>query len=157
MDIKETNENLRAAINHLIAQGWLKTQIGKTLLGDNGQGHVNHWLKVDGLKTNDFGIKPLSTIANQIKHEVHVVFLPKNTPENIINQLNEYNKEFIQKLYTAIDDYLRKDKSSDIKLTKKSKNKTDEVLDDLLGIKPTEEDEDEELVGYDDLCEEEKE
>lgn len=152
MDIKETNEKLRAAINLLISQGWIKTQIGKTLLGDNGQGHVNHWLKVDGLKTNDFGIKPLSTIANQVKHDCHVVILPRETDPAIIEQLNQYNTEFIQTLYNAIDEYLRKGKSSDIKLVRKTKNKTDEVLDDLLGIAI-----EESGIDEDDLCDEEKE
>ena len=50
MNSKETNALLRQMFNQLVDTGWAKTNIGKALLGDNGQGHVNHWLNTSNDK-----------------------------------------------------------------------------------------------------------
>lgn len=158
MNAKEANALLRSAVNELIANGWIKTSIGKTLLGDNGQGHVNHWLKTDGERVNDFGIKPLTNIADQINYDLHVVFLPRENVDDIVNELNKYNYDFIIKLKTAIERYLSKQISVP-KFVRNNKSKIDQVLDKLLGIETQSEESSEETPDYtneDELSEEEK-
>lgn len=135
MNSRDTNECLREAVNDLITQGWPKTNVGKTLLGDNGQGHVNHWLKKEGGKINDFGIKPLNNIASQIGYDLHLVFLPKEVDSKLVNNLNEYNIEFVKKLTDAIVKYLSNAVTAPKFINRESgKNKIDEVLDSMLGI-----------------------
>ena len=135
MECKEVNVYLRSAVNDLIAKGWPKTNVGKTLLGDNGQGHVNHWLKQEDGKTNDFGIKPLTNIANQIGYEVHITFLPKTGKEKLIEELDANTFEFIHELTDAIDKYLSNAVTTPKFINRQqTKNKIDAVLDGLLEI-----------------------
>lgn len=135
MDCKTVNIYLRSAVNNLISKGWPKTNVGKTLLGDNGQGHVNHWLKQENGKTNDFGIKPLTNIANQIGYDVHIVFLPQNGKEKLIEELDTNTLEFINELSNAIDNYLSNAVTAPKFINRQqSKNKIDAVLDGLLEI-----------------------
>lgn len=156
MNCKDTNVHLRNAVNQLISDGWAKTNIGKTLLGDNSQGHVNHWLKQDGERVNDFGIKPLTTIADQVKYDVHVVFVPKDTPKEIIDVFDKYNIEFVEKLKTAISKYLSNEISAPKFITRNNKSKIDMVIDDLLGIEKPVDLEESETIDYSDLGEEER-
>ena len=135
MECKEVNVYLRSAVNDLIAKGWPKTNVGKTLLGDNGQGHVNHWLKQEDGKTNDFGIKPLTNIANQIGYDVHITFLPKTGKEKLIEELDNNTFELIHELTNAINKYLSNAVTTPKFINRhQTKNKIDAVLDGLLEI-----------------------
>ena len=129
---KATNDLLRRIVCQLVSKGWNKTLIGKALLGDNGQAHVNNWLKTDGDKVSDFGLKPLSNIAEQIGYEVHVVFLPKTDPTSeILDQINNANETFADILKTKIDNYLD-NKVVVPKFIKNNRGKIDQVLDEIL-------------------------
>lgn len=140
MDSKSTNALLRKTVIDMINSGWGKTQVSRALLGDNGQGHVNHWLNLNGDKINDFGVKPLSNIATQVKHEVHIVFLPKDGMDDVKQKLEEYNQNFVETLKNAIDKYLHIQTPKPIYISK-NKSKIDKALDELLGITPSKEDE----------------
>lgn len=137
MNPKETNVALRCMVNNLIDQGWSKTKIARALLGDNGQGHVNHWLSNNDGHVNDFGIKPLITIADQLKYEIHLVFVPKaSSPENdqIKKQLNNYNTIFISNLSDALVQFLEKKLDEKPKIIpRKTTTKLDQILNELLG------------------------
>ena len=129
---KATNDLLRRIVCQLVSKGWNKTLIGKALLGDNGQAHVNNWLKTDGDKVSDFGLKPLSNIAEQIGYEVHVVFLPKSdTTSEILEQIDNANETFADILKTKIDNYLN-NKVVVPKFIKNNRGKIDQVLDEIL-------------------------
>lgn len=136
MQSKETNELLRSVVHQLIAKGWNKTLIGKALLGDNGQGHVAHWLNIEGNKTNDFGLKPLTNIAGQINCEVHVVFLPKDGDTKEIKEtLDEYNQSFANDLKEKVANYLG-NRVTVPKFIKSSRGKIDKAIDDILSGRP---------------------
>lgn len=157
MDSKETNAALRSMVNKLIDQGWSKTKIARALLGDSGQGHVNHWLADNDGRVNDFGIKPLTTIANQLKYDVHLVFTPKSDDpkiNEIKDQLNEYNTIFINSLSDALVQFLTKKLDEKPKMTpRKTETRLDKVLNSLLGITSPN---DFEFIDQSDLAPEEK-
>ncbi len=132
MDLKDTNTTLRGMVLKLINVGWVKTTIGRILLGANGQTHMNHWLNLnqDG-KTTDFGIKPLSRIADLIDYEVHVVFINRSKHQSEIEIMNNLNIEFANELENSCTNALSNNipKTSSIK---NSRSPVDNILDELL-------------------------
>ncbi len=131
MLIDDTNDLIRNSINELINTGWLKTHIGKLLLGPNGQAHLNHFLKTeDNDLPNNFGIKPLQKIAQGLEYDVHVVFVhPDNTEQ--INILNNANQKFVKVIMETIVEHMKGEHKMEIP---KAKSQIDSVLDDLLQL-----------------------
>jgi len=163
MDISDSNKIIRDMINDLLKSGWLKTHIGKVLLGANGQAHLNHFLKEsDDGEFNDFGIKPLSKIGNVIGYDVHVSFVPNQYTieetidrdetivdslkfekkqealqkfEETIKILNNYNLDFNNTLKAALLNYLNNNIKNNSNITLGvNRNQIDLVLDEVLGI-----------------------
>ena len=128
----ELNNSLRGLVNKLIEAGWIKTTVGKVLLGNNGQAHMNHWLKSDNGKTNDFGIKPLERIGGLLEYEAHIVYVAK-TDNDFKNELDSRNIQFIQNLETAMRNYLSENLPSP-RITRSGGGKIDKVLDELIGL-----------------------
>lgn len=153
MNSKDTNALLRQMVIGLIDAGWLKTNVGKALLGDNGQGHVNHWLNTNNDKINDFGIKPLINIANQIKYDVHIVFVPKEGDDQFKEKLDNCNEQFVENLKNALVRFLSNSIPKPT-YTRTSKSKIDKMLDELLDIKPV--NNEEETIDQNDLAPEER-
>ena len=84
-----------------------------------------------------FGIDPktVTNIANQIGYDVHIVFLPQNGKEKLIEELDTNTLEFINELSNAIDNYLSNAVTAPKFINRQqSKNKIDAVLDGLLEI-----------------------
>jgi hypothetical protein len=133
MKIEEVNSILRNKILHLINTGWLKTHIGKVLLGANGQAHLNHFLKEnkDTGKVNDFGIKPLQKIGNVIGYDVCIAFVPQDN-HDVEEQLEQLNMNFIEDLEQSLLNYLNKNVSANANIVRSSRTQIDSVLDDLL-------------------------
>jgi|GEM_PF-6600688 len=130
MLIEETNDLIRECINNMIESGWLKTHIGKILLGPNGQAHLNHFLKSeDNDLPNNFGIKPLQKIGQVINFDAHVVFIHPDDTKRLM-EVNEANQEFVAELAKQITDYLG-DNTRKVNIPK-GKSQIDSVLDDLL-------------------------
>ena len=128
----ELNNSLRGMINKLLESGWVKTTVGKTLLGTNGQAHMNHWLKDDDGKSNDFGIKPLERIGNLIEYETHIVYVnPEDTEFKKL--LEDKNRTFVENLETAMVNYLSNNLPSP-KIARAGSSKIDKVLDELIGV-----------------------
>ncbi len=130
MLINDTNEIIRDCINDLINSGWLKTHIGKVLLGPNGQAHLNHFLKAeDGELPNNFGIKPLQKIGQVIGYDAHIMFIhPEDAPG--LSNAHAANQKFIDELAAALVKYLTD--TTKQSGTSKGKSTLDSVLDDLL-------------------------
>ncbi len=134
MKIKEINSILRETINQIVNSGWLKTHIGKVLLGANGQAHLNHFLKVNenGIDS-DFGIKPLQKIATVIDHDVMVIFVPHGN-NNLVEFISNTNMEFVANLERELLTYLNNNIQKNANLrTSVPKTQIDNVLDELLG------------------------
>lgn len=130
MTSPELNNLLRTLVISLTNSGWLKTSIGKILLGSNGQAHMNHWLKFDGEKCNDFGIKPLERIGNLLEYETHIVYISKDDRETK-KLLDSKNQEFMNILETSMKDFLA-NKAPSPKVGRSSNSKIDKVLEELL-------------------------
>lgn len=128
----ELNNSLRGLVNKLIDAGWIKTSVGKVLLGNNGQAHMNHWLKNDTGKLNDFGIKPLERIGGLLEYETHLVYVAKNDLQ-FKNELDSRNIQFIQSLETAMTNYLSENIPSP-RIGRSGGGKIDKVLDELIGL-----------------------
>lgn len=130
MQLDEVNQLLREGITELIESGWLKTHIGKVLLGPNGQAHLNHFLKVeDNELPNNFGIKPLQKIGQVIGYDAHVVFIHPDDTEQLGNALHA-NQKFMDDLTAKLIDYLSN--NTQTLNTPKGKSQIDSVLDSLL-------------------------
>lgn len=134
MKIDEVNSILRNKILHLINEGWLKTHIGRVLLGSNGQAHLNHFLKEDTKSghPNDFGVKPLQKIASVIGYNVRIVFVPKNQHETE-EHLEQLNMHFIEDLDQSLINYLNNNVTSPV-IAKSSRTQLDAVLDEILPV-----------------------
>jgi len=131
MKLNELNTIIRSLINNKIELGWVKSHIGKILLGANGQAHLNRFLTPNPSGTyNNFGIKPLQKIAKIIDYDVMVVFVPKDNSE-ICKSVEEYNDSFLQELSKSLDDYINGNFSQD-KIIRTSKTQIDNVLDDIF-------------------------
>lgn len=131
MLIEETNDLIRNAIVELINSGWLKTHIGKLILGPNGQAHLNHFLKTeDNELANNFGIKPLQKIGQVIEYDAHIVFIH---PDDIdqINKVNSSNQKFIEDLIDKLVKHMKGEQKPEITRTK---SQIDSVIDDLLQL-----------------------
>lgn len=130
MLIDDTNELLRNCINELINSGWLKTHIGKVLLGPNGQAHLNHFLKdEDGELPNNFGIKPLQKVGQVIGYDAHVVFIHPGDDAAVDGALacnQKFVNELVEKLVAHLSDNTQKVNAP------KGKSQIDNVLDELL-------------------------
>ena len=133
MKIDEVNSILRNKITDLISSGWLKTHIGKVLLGANGQAHLNHFLKSNEEtgQFNNFGEKPLQKIANVVDFEVHLAFIPKGQHEPK-EQISAINMNFFNELEEALLNYLNNNITEHTNINKTSRTQIDSVLDDLL-------------------------
>lgn len=130
MKSEETNELLRSKLKEMIDSGWLKTHIGKILLGPNGQAHLNHFLKEDDL-VNDFGVKPLHKIANVVNYDLHLAFIRNDDIESI-KQLDDMNYDFFNTLVEDIVEYLNNN-ANPVNLNRSgSRSQIDSVIDDLL-------------------------
>jgi len=130
MQLEEVNQLLRDCISELIESGWLKTHIGKVLLGPNGQAHLNHFLKQeDNELPNNFGIKPLQKIGQVIHYDAHVVFIHPDDTEQLGHALHA-NQKFIDDLTIKLIDYLSK--NTQPLNSPKGKSQIDSVLDSLL-------------------------
>lgn len=134
MLLKDVNIALRGMVTRLINQGWVKTQVGRILLGSNGQAHLNHWLKNNEAGApNDFGIRPLQKVAALIDYEAHIVFLPTTNNEQAIEYLENQNNAFITELETRMTNVLSNNIPA-AKITKTSRGQIDNVLDDIIGM-----------------------
>lgn len=131
MEPADVNELLRTKLLELIDSGWLKTHIGKILLGPNGQAHLNHFLK-EGTLPNDFGLKPLTKIGNVVNYDLHIAFIKADDVESI-QQVNDMNHDFVDTLIEDMVNYLSKNTNS-INLTRGGKSQIDSILDDLLDL-----------------------
>lgn len=133
MKIDEVNSILRNKILGMINQGWLKTHIGKVLLGANGQAHLNHFLKGNDEtgKSNDFGVKPLQKIANVVGFDVRIAFVPQGN-HDIEEHLSTINMNFITELEDALLNYLNNNVTTNTNITRTSRTQIDNVLDDIL-------------------------
>ena len=139
MKIDEVNSILRSKIMAMINEGWLKTHIGKVLLGANGQAHLNHFLKQNEEtgQFNDFGVKPLQKIANVVEFDVRIAFVPKGHHDTE-EQLNSINMNFIQELEDALLNYLNNNVTINTNIIRSNRTQIDNVLDDLLPGDPIE-------------------
>ena len=134
MLLKDVNITLRGLVNRLITQGWVKTQVGRILLGANGQAHLNHWMKNnDDGSVNDFGIRPLQKLAALIGYEVHVVFLPPSKTEKDLEYIENQNNTFVTELESRVNDVLSNNIPT-AKITRTSRGQIDNVLDDLINM-----------------------
>ena len=132
MILIDINAALRGMITKLINSGWSKTNVGRILLGANGQAHMNHWMKSkDDGSPNDFGIKPLDRIAKLLDYETHVVFVKPGENPQAIEYIDNLNNEYIQQLEKACSDVLSNNIPAP-KTGKSGKGQIDAVLDDLL-------------------------
>jgi len=131
MEPVEVNELIRTKLLELIDSGWLKTHIGKILLGPNGQAHLNHFLK-EGDLPNDFGLKPLVKVGNVVNYDLHIAFIKADDTESI-QQVNDMNHDFVDTLIEDMVNYLSKNTNS-INLTRGGKSQIDGILDDLLDL-----------------------
>ena len=129
MEPVELNESLRVRLLELIDSGWLKTHIGKILLGPNGQAHLNHFLKDDDLP-NDFGLKPLAKVGSVVNYNLHIAFIKDDDVESI-QQVDDMNHDFLNTLIEDMVDYLNNNNNS-INLTRGGKSQIDSIIDDLL-------------------------
>jgi len=131
MLIEETNDLIRNSIVELINSGWLKTHVGKLLLGPNGQAHLNHFLKSeDNELPNNFGIKPLQKIGQVIEYDAHVVFIHPDDSEQI-NIVNSLNQKFVKDLLEKLIKHMKGEHKVEAPRTK---SQIDSVLDELLQL-----------------------
>lgn len=134
MRVNEINGLLRAMVNKLIQMGWVKTMIGRIILGTNGQAHMNHWFKEDDGKANDFGIKPLDRIASLNDHSAQIVFVHDNDVE-FMEILEKRNVQFASDLEQLILNYLNKNIETP-KIARGGKSKIDCLLDEITLSEP---------------------
>lgn len=145
MKIEIVNSMLRNMAVNLCEKGWAKTTVGKLLLGSNGQAHLNQWIKPDKNTgdVKDFGIKPLTKIANLIGYEPHVVFLPTDqTDENgkIIlarnaeaeQYIDEQNEIFVQELRINMEECMGQ--SIIPRINRQNKTPLDDIIDEMINI-----------------------
>jgi len=131
MKLKDLNNALRGLINNKIELGWVKSHIGKILLGANGQAHLNRFLTPnDNGIYNNFGIKPLQKIAKIIDYDVMVIFVPKNNLE-INRAVEDCNNAFLSELSTSLDNYISGNFAQE-KIIRTSRTQIDSVLDDIF-------------------------
>lgn len=128
----DLNNSLRSLVAKLIDLGWLRTTIGKILLGTNGQAHMNRWLNEDSLKQNDFGVKPLQTIASLLHHHIEIVFVSDEDAE-LSKYIETRNQEVIQELEKGILAYLTNSIEAP-KITRTGRSRIDSLLDEMTGV-----------------------
>jgi len=131
MKLNELNEILRSLILNKIENGWIKSQIGKILLGPSGQAQMNRFLSPNesGIKIN-FGIKPLQKIARLLDYDATIIFIPNNKSE--INQaVEECNMRFLSELSIALDNFIKNNFTENI-IKNNSKSEMDEIINSII-------------------------
>ena len=101
MKADKLNENLRTLIENLINDGYLKYNIAALTLGASRMDQINKFL--DG---RDMGIKPLVKFFDALGFDLHIVPIPKDSPETEKNTVNELAKEALSSAIWILSDWL---------------------------------------------------
>jgi len=109
MTCKEINDLLRNIIRDAIVENstiqGIKHKIIRALVGQQGVAAMNKWLNNQGDKIYDFGVKPLSRIAESCGYKLHLVFVRENDTNNIEN-INALNYKYAEHLSQLIDEFV---------------------------------------------------
>lgn len=138
MKIEMVNSMLRNMVTNLCEAGWAKTVVGKLLLGSNGQAHLNQWMKTENVEQpKNFGIKPITKIANLIGYEPHIVFLPSDQDEDHARSheaeqyIDNINRHFVEELKQSMINCMQNSMEG-VNMTASNKTPLDQVLDTML-------------------------
>jgi hypothetical protein len=89
MKVENVNMIIRDMFTNLVNDGYKKGHICGLTLGSQSAPQLESFLK-----GNDFGIKPLQRLINNLGYEVNLVIVPSSDTE-ITKFVNEVNTEFI--------------------------------------------------------------
>jgi len=107
----------------------IRTKIARILIGANSQPSILKWLD-DKTNTLNFGISPLSKIAQSAKYKVLITIVPDEDTE--ITQLcQNKNIEFATKLKQLIIEYLEDSTPSSKAQIDKLVSKYDEIFAEI--------------------------
>src|ERR1035437_6290444 len=90
MKVEDINEALREVFQDLIKDGAKKRHICGLTLGSQNEPQFEGFLK-----GNDFGLKPLQRLINNMGYNFHIIIIPSNDNGEIVNFVNETDQEFI--------------------------------------------------------------
>ena len=141
MVYEDVNELLRIMTRKVISLGFKKTNIGRTIFGASSYPMFLRFINPEEEK--DFGIKPLQRAAEVLGYEARVIFVdPNKTEDPILEEIDNKNKQFVLSLEDYLVNYLGK--AGEEKRTRSSS--LDVAVDNLLGIAPDFDDDDQPLL-----------
>ncbi len=95
MQIQEFNEKLRNSLMKIKESGFKVSDIG-SLLMSSSTSQISRFLKDE----TDFGIKPITKIADQVQYDIMVVAVKRDdNNEDLVSAMNECTELFFEDLY----------------------------------------------------------
>lgn len=117
---EDLNKVIRDFLNKLIEDNYKKQHICYLTLGSQSSPQIEKFLS-----GTDLGIKPLRKFMDAFDYDLHLVPVPKDDPDDIIDNITKYTDDFIEVFKLLLLSNLT---NTDV-IKSKSKSKFDEITE----------------------------